>query len=184
MGDTWFHTEMNVPEDIVAQVRHDRWDVLQRITNPNPLDSHRNLNKLKISGVLAVLDGRRDITHDDWRIAERIMCISDAVRDALVDRGKTQAVERVRVDAVKHSFREAILEQSATERALKNAAKAAWKCASTAADGATRRDISRRIASRDRALVSVDDAIAYALNYKWIEGSDALNYRPGEHQPA
>jgi hypothetical protein len=183
MGDTWFHQEIPVPPEIVTQVHNHRWDVLQRLVDPNPLDSHRNLNKLKLSGILAVLDGRREITLDDWRIAERIMCISDAVRDTLVERGKTQAVERVRVDAVKQTFKEAILEQSATDRALKNAARAAWKCASSAPDGATRRDISRRIASRDRALVSVDDAIAHAISLEWLEGSDALNYRPGTSQP-
>lgn len=184
MGDILFHEHLHVPEDIIDQLRNDRWDILQRVVKINPLDSHRNLNKLRLAGILAVLESRREITHDDWRIAERIMCISDATRDMLADRGAQKAAETLRVDAVKHSFREAILEQSATERALKNAAKAAWKCATNAPDGATRRDISRRIASRDRALVSVDDALAYALAYKWIEGSDALNYRPGEHQPS
>lgn len=149
----------------------------------DPLDAHRILNKEKVAGCLAVLDGRRDINLDDWRIAERIMTISDQQRDWVIAESRRRATEIVSAEIGKAVLKESAVEKSATERALKNAARAAWKCAEGARDGATRRDISRRIAGRDRALVSIDDAIAYALSVGWIGGNDTVGYRAGETRP-
>ena len=41
------------------------------------LDAHRTLHRLKLSGLLAVLDGRRSVELDDWRIADELLHASD-----------------------------------------------------------------------------------------------------------
>jgi len=184
MGDEWFYEPLELPDEITTQIRHDRWDVLQRVVKLNPLDAHRNLNKLRVAGILAVLDSRKNITADDWRIAERLMCISDAVRDMLIDRTKQHAVERVRVDAVKHAMRDAVVESSANDRALQRAAKAVWRTCDQSTERATKRDITHRITGRDRALVSVDEAITEAVRLRWIKGDVVKGWATGEAKPA
>ena len=150
----------------------------------DPLDAHRLLNKEKVAGCLAILDGRRDINLDDWRIAERIMNISDQQRDWVIAESRRRATEVVSAEISKAVLKEGAVEKSATERALRNAARAAYRAAEASPDGATKRAITVRIASRDRALVTVDDAIAEALRLQWIEGNDTVGYRIGEGKPA
>ena len=149
----------------------------------DPLDAHRMLNKEKVAGCLAILDNRRDINLDDWRIAERIMTISDQQRDWVISESRRRATEVVSAEISKAVLKDSAVEKSAAERALRNAARAVYRAAEVAPDGVDRRGITHRIASRDRALVTVDDAIAEALRLRWIEGNETVGYRAGEARP-
>ena len=149
----------------------------------NPLDAHRRLNKLKVAGVLAVLDGRKTLTVDDWRLAERILKLSDEQRDWVLAEGRRKVQDAVSADITRAVLKDGAVEKSATDRALRNAARAVYRAAAAADDGADKRAITHRIASRDRAIVTVDDAIAEALRLKWIEGNERVGYRIGEGKP-
>ena len=179
------HTPLGVADEIADEIRdaHIARNLHETI-DENPLDAHRRLNKLKVAGCLAVLDGRAEITTDDWRLAEHLMAISDAQRDWVIAESRRAGMEIVSNEIARAVMKEGAIEKSAADRALKNAAKAVWRAALSAADGAQRRDIHHRIASRDRALVTVDDAIAHALKMKWIEGNDTVGYRSGEASPS
>lgn len=183
IGDAWNHQPLDVPQEIQDIIRNHRWDVLQRVVTVNPLDAHRNLNQLRLAGVLAVLDGRRAITMDDWHIGSKLMFMSDAVRDSLLERKKIADAERVRVEAVKHAIRDSVVEKSAADRALSRAAKAAWRACEKRPDGAVKRDVHLAIASRDRATVSVDEAIEEAIRLRWITAKGD-RWMVGEARPA
>jgi hypothetical protein len=149
----------------------------------DPLDAHRRLNKLKIAGCLAVLEGRRNVDLDDWRIAERLMTLSDHQRDWVIAESRREAANRVSSEIAKAVMKDGAVEKSAADRALRNAAKAVYRAAESATGTASKRDLHHRIASRDRALVSVDDAIAEAVRLDWIKGNDTAGYVVGGGKP-
>lgn len=177
------YNPLAIPADIVAELKARRREVVRGQARENPLDAHRRLNKLKLAGVLAILDGRHDINHDDWRIAEHFMCVSDTVREMVLDRSRERYAQEVKADARRHAIRETIVQDAAADRALARAAKAVWKAATSAPDGAVRRDVSRAIASRDRSIVTVDEAIDEAIRLSLVTASgDRL--MPGKVKPA
>lgn len=55
------------------------------------LDSHVPLMRSKIAALLAVLDGRTNVTVDDWALSGTVWDTSTAVRDALVVHGQLEA---------------------------------------------------------------------------------------------
>lgn len=73
-------------------------------------DSHRPSMLVKISGVLAWLDGRLWITEEDWQLAEQLLSTSDAVRDALLEHAEALRVEARRARGVER----AEIDQAAT----------------------------------------------------------------------
>ena len=150
-----------------------------------PLDAHRRLNKLKVAGVLCVLEGRTTVTADDWHLAERILSLSDEVRAWILAEAKRRNADTMAAEVSRVVYREAVVEKSAAERALSRAAKAAWRVVSKA-DGvaAARRDIYHGLASRDRQHVTVDDAIAEAERLRWVTVGPDGGWVQGEARPA
>jgi hypothetical protein len=148
----------------------------------NPLDAHRRLNKLKVAGCLAVLDGRSNVSPDDWRIAERLLNISDQQRDWVLSETRRNEAARFSNDIERAVVKETAVQQSAEKRALQRAARGAWRAVDARPDGATRRDVHQAIASRDRALVSVDEAIAKAIELQWITETEG-RLTPGKARP-
>jgi hypothetical protein len=167
---------------IKTEIREKRRAVVRGHLKEPPLDAHRRLNKLKLAGVLAILDGRHAITLDDWRIAEHFMCVSDAVRDTVLDRSRDRLVQELKADANRYAIRDAVAEQTAAERALARAARAAHRAASATPEGCVKRDVHHAMTSRDRAFVTAQEAIDEALRHRWITESDG-HYKPGKVKP-
>lgn len=169
IGDIIQHTPMTVSTAIADEIEAMRVEVLAgRLIEP-PLDAHRRLNKLKVAGCLAVLDGRRNIDDDDWRIAETIISVSDGIRTWVLAEARRTVAEATHVEASKAVYREALSEKSSAERALARAAKVVWRVVDKAGkDPVGRRQITLAIASRDRQIVSVDEVIAEAERLGWV----------------
>jgi hypothetical protein len=160
---------LSVAPEVAEDVLDHRVGTLSgKVIDPT-LDAHRKLNKLKIAGCFVVLEGRRTITVDDWDIAETILTVSDTVRERVMAQARRIATEAVAADAAKAAYKEAIVERSTVERALQRASRQVWRVVDKAAGVPVgKRDISRSIASRDRQMVSVDDAIGEAERLRWV----------------
>lgn len=173
---------------IVHEVRSHHVAKLRGEIVTDPLDSHRALCRLKLAGVLAVLDGRHDINLDDWRIAGRIMDISDSTRAWIVAEAARRSAAKAVADVRRAAAREEIMETAAADRALMAGAKAAWRCAERAGRPVSRREITLAMTSRTRQAVGVDDVIAEAVRRGWIRPvgvtSVAPGWVPGEAKPA
>lgn len=151
----------------------------------DPLDAHRRLNKLKVAGVLAVLDERRAIEVDDWVLAETIMKVSDDVRGWVVAEARRREADKSSAEIDRAVARDAIVERSAMQRSLQSASKAAHRAAVRVAPArATKRQIRSAIASRDRERISVEDAIANAMRLQWIDGDEDRGWVVGTGRPA
>lgn len=135
----------------------------------DPLDAHRRLVKLKVAGVLAVLDERLHITPDDWALAERIMTHSDGVRGWIVAEAARRRQSAEMAGTLRQIDRDAVVEQSAEKRALNRAARAVHRCAARFhPEPVSRRQAHAAITSRDRQVVTTDEAIAEAVRLQWV----------------
>lgn len=179
------HHPLELHADIKAEIVIARRAELRGKAVVDPLDSHRRLNKLKVAGVFAVLDGRRDINLEDWELAERVQRQSDAIRAWIMAEVRRQQAESFAADAERVVAKEAIVERSAAQRALANAAKAVWRAVNKG-DGEPvgRRLVTQAIASRDRQHVTIDDAIAEAERLRWVRRALIDGWIPGEARPA
>lgn len=149
------------------------------------LDAHADLLRLKVAGLLAVLNGRQDVTGDDWELARTVVGISVAVRSDVVDTVRAEAEQRAE-DADRRAARRALATAAATtaheetrvERTLDLVARKAVKAIAKAGQG-KRRDITLAFSSRDRKLVSVDDVANHAVAMGWlVAGADGV-FLPG-----
>ena len=62
--------------------------------DPDPTEAHAMLLRLKVAGLLAILDGRLNVDSDDWRLAGIVSDTSRAVRkrvQAIVDDERAKA---------------------------------------------------------------------------------------------
>lgn len=71
---------IGVPQTIRSAIEQFRYLVEIGSEEVDPLDGHLMLLRLKLSFGLAVLEQRRDISEDDWRIAGQLIDVSNRVR--------------------------------------------------------------------------------------------------------
>lgn len=174
---------MEVDPTVVAEIRgHAAAKVRGEITD-DPLDSHRHLLRLKVAGLLALLDHRTNLTADDWTLAGLIVDTSDGVRSTITFTATTKAriAEQRAID--RQVARAGAVDDDATRRALEAMVRAIARHVhrGRCTGGCRRRCVARATASRDRALTSIDDAFAEAEARRFIElAGDEV--RPGpEH---
>lgn len=67
-------------DGITSYVREQRRAVVRRAVTIDPLDSHAVLLRIRVATALALLDGRMDVTQDDWELSSLVMLISDRTR--------------------------------------------------------------------------------------------------------
>ena len=149
---------------------------------PDPLDSHADLVRMKIAAPLAILDGRQHVTTEDWHLAGMVLRTSSAVRSWVMEVARQQANEIEAARTETQARREAILADKATSKALVSGAKSIAN--KIHRDGALKAGaIHRIVSSKHRHLVSVDDMITYAEDQKWITKDEENEWSPGESRP-
>lgn len=109
--------EIPFPESVVAEIRAHQRGVLRGEPGLNPLDGHRNLCKAKVAAGLMLLEGRNSVTEDDWRIAERIMTVSDRVRADLIRATEDTARTANRARALAAADRDEVVATTKLQRA-------------------------------------------------------------------
>jgi hypothetical protein len=139
----------------------------------DPFRSQHPVLKVKVAALLALLEGRRNVTLEDWRLAQIVIDTSDRVRQYLqaVAAGKARAAREAaeasehalewRREQARHSVRESL--ESSSEQRL------ATRVAVWVHEGgpATLGALRKRAASRDRPLVEA--AVEHARLAGWIE---------------
>ncbi|MFN8019837.1 MAG: hypothetical protein U0P45_17215 [Acidimicrobiales bacterium] len=155
--------------------------------------AHWRLRRLKVAALLASLDGHGlDLTEHDWHLAGLVSAASDEVADHL--RRHLDALEAQRHDRAdrRHALRAArttvAAEDAAEARAMASASRSAARAVHKHAeagtcDGCPARCLGRAVASKHRALVSVEAITAAAVDAGWITERDG-RYWPGESRPA
>lgn len=176
---------MSLAPDVVAEIRARAVAVSRGTLTIDPLDAHRDLSRLKVAALLALLAGRLDITEDDWRLSGVVLDTSDRVRHSILAAARDRAAEAERSATARVVGRAVAVATSEETRALN-----AWSfaigrhVAKEACDGGCkRRCLTRAVPGKYRDHVTIDAAIDAATEAGWIV-VDGDTYRPGSSRPA
>lgn len=85
---------MHVEPGVAAEIRAQHMAAVRGEIDPDPTEAHAMLLRLKVAGLLAILDGRLNVDSDDWRLAGIVSDTSRAVRkrvQAIVDDERAKA---------------------------------------------------------------------------------------------
>lgn len=176
---------MDVPESIAEPIRRQAIALTRGELQPDELDSHATLARLKIAGLFAVLDSRVNITEEDWELARIFQRTSHHVRSIVLATVQIEQRQLAEAATARHVSREGAVVDDQVNRAVHRMARAIGRHvhAANCEDGCRKRCISRAPASRDRAVATVDDAVTEAVKWKWIDVvGDVI--KPGEARPA
>lgn len=122
------------------------------------LQGHRNLTRLKVAAALSILNGRMEVSEEDWKLSAYVMRVSDRTL-AEVQRVQEQKRKAANVARGKdYADREGVKEEAMAGAAVKRVAGLILKKLS---DGETRKlaDVRKSINLRDRGYF--EDAVAY-----------------------
>jgi hypothetical protein len=122
----------------------------------DPLDGHALLCRLKVAAALALLDGRRVITDDDWHLAGIVMEVSARTRRGvqrhLAEQASKANQARARFEGERAVIASETVEDAAVQRVARRLATHLKENGESA-----RGDARKRLPSRDRQLF--DEAV-------------------------
>jgi len=129
--------------EVASAVRRFVWEnnAKRKRGQGDALDGHAMFCRLKFAFVLAVLDGRANVTEDDWRLAGIASSVSDSIR-ALIESELTDAEHERAADVGSLRGVSQAAAQASSVTALAEAR--AWyeaKVFTAGADGITRREL-------------------------------------------
>ena len=181
----WRRHQMHIADPIVEEVRADRLEAMRGEVERDGADAHRVLSRLKVAATLALLDGRMDVSEDDWVLAGLIIATSRRVRRSVEAVVAAAEVRREAAMTERHARRELYVERSKENEALTSACKSAARAVVRHAkakehdgEGCTKRCMTQAMAGKHRKLVDVEDVIAEAERSRWIE-RDGDRWKPG-----
>lgn len=155
----------------------------------DPFRSQHPVLKVKVAAGLALLERRRNVTLDDWALAQIVIDTSDAVRLYLQALGAARAREEAeqadRVHARRAVMAHAAVDHHSAEKAstaiLRLAAGISRKVHAAGEVGLMRSEARKTVASSSRPLFG--DALGEAVAAGWL-AEDGNRLRPGLSRPA
>lgn len=186
----WRRHRLRVDATIVAEVRAERLAVMREEVEVDPLDAHATLVRLKVAGLLAILDGRCDMAVEDWTLAGTVVATSRQVRLKVQDALDGVARRREAAATAAHARREVAVDVSKEERALLSGAGSAARVVARHSEareheggGCGRRCLGQAVAGQHKALVGLDSVIAAAEARGWLR-PDGGQWFFGDSRPA
>ena len=147
---SWFAAgrhELVVPDVARQAVQDNRRRVIRG--DGQALDGHALLARLKTAQALALLDGRRDMTEDDWRLSGLVLAISDATRSGVQAYLSQQARSSNLARARSEGERTAVADDVAAEHATQRCGRLIRRHLLTRGE-LSRSDLRKLLPSRDR----------------------------------
>jgi|GEM_PF-1611993 len=136
----------------------------------NALDGHALFCREKFAFALAFLDGRLNMTLEDWRLAGIAANVSDWWRARTVDKYRSSKMdesrERGQLKGVENAAAELSKVEEQTARVQRVLDNVVGRIRRAMPDGITNRDLTNSITPRDRSLVK--GALDYAVSQGWI----------------
>jgi len=164
------------------------WLLIPGSAELDPFKSQHTVLKVKIGALLALLEGRRNVTLDDWRLAQMIIDTSDRVRgylDALAREaaGKARAAF-LAAEAEAEHFREHARASVAAALDLSAERRVAVRTAIKVHEGgpATVGALRKAATSADRKLIEA--GVEIAVESGWLMIADDGRVHPGASRPA
>ena len=175
---TWdgFQRQMEVPQVLVDAVTAAR-RVALRTGDTRGLDGHALLNRVKVAAAVALMEGRRDITEDDWRLAGRIQAVSDNTREwvgtVIANQRQTEAEKRAKGRAREAVVIDATVSDARIGRIARVIARAVQQAGELTAGRA-----EAKVAGRDRD--DFEAALHFAVAAGWVAEIERPHGKSGE----
>ncbi|MFE6388379.1 bifunctional DNA primase/polymerase [Nocardiopsis dassonvillei] len=148
----------------------------------NELDSHEPLTRAKVAALLALLDGRVDVTREDWDLSGVVWETSCAVRDAVlnINREKARAEEERQINKrLREAERTELVKSNVNKKAKTVASSIARKVHDGGGMAAT--ELRRGLRSDKRNVFA--EALDYAEGQSWIMVDEDSFVTPGDAAP-
>jgi hypothetical protein len=173
-GNNIEHHPLNYPDDIRREILPNARKALIREAGVDvddsdepevdELDKHRPVHRLKLAGLLALLEQRTDVTLDDWKLADVLLTYSDNVRNTINAQRLAELRQREQARNRQVAQRAVIVEEATERRAFESALRAIVRRVNRAGDQPVkRRDLQQAVAARDRHAVTLDEVIDEAV---------------------
>jgi hypothetical protein len=172
-------TVLTVPEAVTADIDERLWRVQTGYLELPVLDSQYDVTRLKVSGLLALLEGRTEVAMEDWQLSEQLWVTSAAVRDELVERGQEADESRREAGNLSYAHRQAMAETVKADApiAVERIARKLTEHVRGQIDSVRIGEVRHKLASRDRGYCAA--ALAYAEARGWVV-SDGSYVKPGD----
>jgi len=163
-------TRLTIDKPIRDKIEHESWQNLTGECVISEEESHSVLARLKIASLLAVLECRSHVDHEDWELAGLIVENSHRLRTWLRKDAAMDAKRREQETTLRAVRREQTVETAREQRALVGSASTiARYCHKHPGRNFARRELQTRPKSEWRRHATIDEALEYALDKKWIE---------------
>lgn len=172
---------MTMPAEIQEKIRVELVLRQRGQLQVDPLDVHANLAKVKLAGLLALLDGARlDITTEDWELAEQMWAVSCTLRTAILQRASREeatAAQARREERVEDAVQ---AHTAVTQADARLELRARW-CVKKIREGVRREQLMEKASSKWRREVPAGYELALARG--WLSEDDDGNAEVGPTPP-
>lgn len=97
--------ELKIDAAIRDEIAADRRAAHSPTWEGDPLDTHRNMVKLKVAALYALMDGRDSVAVSDWELADEIYDVHRRIRSVLEATHQMEAARKVKQGAVAEAMR-------------------------------------------------------------------------------
>jgi len=183
-GISQMPTPIVVPTFITDPIRTYAAALTRGEVQPDEYNSHATLARLKVAGLLAVLDSRLDINADDWDLSAMFQSVSHRVRSEVLEYVALEARQSEERRTATYVNRETAVVDSQVARAVERMARSIARHVHRDAceGGCVRGCITRATAGRDRHSATIADGVEKAVSLRWIT-VDGEHFRPGSARP-
>lgn len=168
-------THLQVAETVSREIREADLARARGEAVTAALDAHEGLLRLKVAALLAILDGRLDISEEDWQLATTLKQASDITRGAVEAAVQQEAARREEEQSSRLARRAAHADATVAERRVFECARKIAKRVWTEPDRAwTRRELRGCLSAQLRS--EVDEGLDFAAAEGWL----AISNEPGQ----
>jgi hypothetical protein len=147
-----------------------------------PVDSHSMLTREKVASGLAILDGRSEVTDDDWSLSGVVMTVSDRTRAMCAQALKVEAAKENVGKALQEAERTVIVADRVDEEAVKKLTAKVKNKLRAEPEGLRMGALMRAVAYRERdhlepaitALVRAGEIVREVDKYR---GKECVRFR-------
>jgi hypothetical protein len=162
--------EMGVDHAVATEIRDQALARVRGEVKTEPGEGHAMLLRLKIAGLLAILDGRLNIDTEDWRLAGIVADTSRAVRNHVQSIVAAKAREVEKAASTKNALRHVHAITAAEADTFENAIRSMVRIVRRRGDG-SRRQVRANLSTAQKAVFpsAVDEAIDRGLLEEFTE---------------
>lgn len=161
-----FRRELAYPDDVWTEVRDHQHGRNTGAVQVAALDGHAYLTRLKLAGLLAILDGRLAVNTEDWQLAHQWWNTSRAVRDSIAAWKRDDDARREQSVTARDARRGATTDAASRQRYIDESVRLIARHVHAAVEPISGSDLRQKLSEKRR--LTYEEAIETAVEQKAI----------------